>query len=415
MQLVNILDSGYMRDSLVIVLAGGHGERLYPLTKDRTKPAVPFGGAYRIIDFTLSNCVNSGLRKILVLTQYKSFSLDTHIKQGWFFLRRRELGEFIETIPPQLRSSQKWYQGTADAIFQNINILNEERPKRIFILSGDHIYRMNYKRMLECHLDRGANLTLACLEMPKIGIERFGTVNADTDFRVIGFKEKSKTPLSHPTKSNRSLVSMGVYLFETETLVRAVIRDAKKDSSHDFGRNIIPEMLSTHKIFAYNFIDESKGIPMYWRDIGTIDSYWEANMDLLKKDPPLDLYNSHWPIFTANRMAPPSIVKCETKNGKVTGVIDSIIANGCKIQGAVVKRSILSPGVTTNPNSRITDSIIMAGVVIGRGVRIKKTIVDKNVIIPDNFSIGYRKEEDRKRFMISPGGITIVPKGYRFQ
>jgi glucose-1-phosphate adenylyltransferase len=385
------MDGGYMRDCLVIVLAGGHGERLYPLTKDRTKPAVPFGGAYRIIDFTLSNCVNSGLRKILVLTQYKSFSLDTHIKQGWFFLRRRELGEFIETIPPQLRSSEKWYQGTADAIFQNIYMLNEERPKRVFILSGDHIYRMNYQRMLEFHMKREANLTVACLEVPKTQLERFGTIRADEDFKVVGFKEKSRVPLPHPTKKNRALVSMGVYLFETEELVRAVIKDAKKDSQHDFGKNIIPSMLSDNRVYAYNFIDESDGRPMYWRDIGTIDSYWEANMDLIKKRPAFDLYHPSWPIFTVNRLAPPSIVKQDAKGRNAGEVVDSIISSGCRIRGAVVKRSILSAGVVANLNSRIADSIIMAGVVIGKGARVKNTIIDKEVVIPDGFSTkGYR-------------------------
>ncbi|MFQ6102906.1 MAG: glucose-1-phosphate adenylyltransferase [Candidatus Glassbacteria bacterium] len=415
MQLKNHTDSGYMKDCLVIVLAGGHGERLYPLTKDRTKPAVPFGGAYRIIDFTLSNCVNSGLRRIFVLTQYKSYSLDTHIRQAWFFLRRRELGEFIETIPPQLRSSEKWYQGTADAIFQNVYMLNQERPKRVFILSGDHVYRMNYRRMLESHINKGADLTIASVEVPRNQLERFGTIKVDDDLRVVGFKEKSKAPHLHPKKPKKALVSMGVYLFETEALVRAVIKDAKKDSQHDFGKNIIPDMLSTKTVYAYNYIDEISGKPLYWRDIGTIDSYWEANMDLIKKTPPFDLYDSSWPIFTVNRITPPAIVKRSVNNRSSCEVVDSMISNGCIVEGAKVKRSIISSSVVVSRDSLITDSIIMAGVVIGKGARIKKTIIDKQVVIPRDFSIGYKREEDSKRFKISPGGVTVVPKGYRFQ
>lgn len=403
-----------MRDCLVIVLAGGHGERLYPLTKDRTKPAVPFGGTYRIIDFTLSNCVNSGFRQIFILTQYKSYSLDTHIRQGWFFLRRRELGEFIETIPPQLRSSEKWYQGTADAIFQNIYLLNEERPRRVLILSGDHIYRMDYGEMLDFHETKKADLTLACLEVPISDAERFGTVKIDQDARVIGFKEKSPSPFTHPSKHDRVLASMGVYIFETEALVRAVIKDAKVDSQHDFGKNIIPSLLLTSKVYGYNFVD-ARGLPRYWRDIGTIDSYWEANMDLLAESPPFDLWDASWPIFTVNRLEPPAIVKQSDRKGGNAGVVDSIISGGCRIRGGKVKRSIVSPGVVIEEGTRITDSIIMSGVVIGKGARIKKTVIDKGVLIPDGLTIGVSREEDRKRFKISPGGIAVVPKGYRFR
>jgi len=409
------MDIVYLRDCLVIVLAGGHGERLYPLTKDRSKPAVPFGGNYRIIDFTLSNAVNSGLRKIFVLTQYQSFSLDSHIKQGWFFLRRRELGEYIETIPPQLRSTDKWYQGTGDAIFQNVFLLNEERPERVLILSGDHIYNMDYRKMIDAHLEKAADLTIACLEVPSSRSERFGTVNVDENQKVIGFREKSKNPLTIPGKSGKSLVSMGVYLFETEALVRSVIKDAKQDSQHDFGRNIIPSMLSTYNVHAYNFVDESTGKPNYWRDIGTLDSYWEANMDLIKKNPPFDLFNSSWPIFTMNRVSAPSVVKRNTGRRNTGGVIDSILSSGCRVLGGTIQRSIISSGVTINPDSRISDSIIMDEVKIGQGARIRKTIVDREIKIPDGFSIGYKDKEDRKRFKVSPGGITIVPKGYRFQ
>jgi glucose-1-phosphate adenylyltransferase len=403
-----------MRDCLVIILAGGHGERLYPLTRDRTKPAVPFGGTYRIIDFTLSNCVNSGFRQIFVLTQYKSYSLDTHIRQGWFFLTRRELGEFIETIPPQLRSSDKWYQGTADAIFQNIYLLNEERPRRVLILSGDHIYRMDYGEMLDFHESKKADLTIACLDVPISESERFGTVKISGDARIVGFKEKSPSPFSHPSKHDRALASMGVYLFETEVLVRAVIKDAKIDSQHDFGKNIIPSLLSSCRVYGFNFVD-AHGLPRYWRDIGTIDSYWEANMDLLAKTPPFDLYDSSWPIFTVNRLEPPAIVKQSDGKSGSDGLVDSIVSGGCQIRGSKVRRSVISPGVIVEEGVRISDSIIMSGVVIGKGARIKKTIIDKGVQIPDGFTVGVRKEEDGKRFKISPGGIVIIPKGYRFR
>jgi len=415
MQLSYEMDTGNLRDCLVIVLAGGHGERLYPLTKERSKPAVPFGGNYRIIDCTLSNTVNSGLRKIFVLTQYQSYSLDMHIKHGWFFLRRRELGEFIETVPPQLRSSDKWYQGTADAIFQNIFLLNEERPRRVLILSGDHVYHMDYRKMIRFHEVRKADLTIACLEVPRSRSERFGTINVDDDQRVISFREKSRNPLTIPGKPSKSYVSMGVYLFETETLVRAVIKDAKQDSQHDFGRNIIPAMLSTNSVYAYNFIDESTGKPLYWRDIGTIDSYWEANMDLIRSNPPFDMFDSSWPIFAVNAMSAPSIVRRYAEGRNSGSVIDSILSSGCRILGSTVKRSIISPGVTALPNSSISDSIIMDRVEIGQGARIKKTIVDREVKIPGGISIGYKQEEDRKRFKVSPGGITIVPRGFRFQ
>jgi glucose-1-phosphate adenylyltransferase len=373
---------------------------------------VPFGGTYRIIDFTLSNSVNSDLRRIFVLTQYKSYSLHTHIRQGWSFLRRRELGEFLETIPPQLRSSERWYQGTGDAIFQNIYLLNEERPDRVLILSGDHIYRMDYRRMIDFHRERGADLTLACIEVPIADSERFGTIKVDEDHRVVGFREKSKAPYRHPGRSDMTLVSMGVYLFETETLVRAVIQDAKVDSQHDFGKNIIPSLLSSRRVYAYNFVDE-KGKPTYWRDIGTIDSYFEANMDFIDRSPPFDLYDTDWPVFTVRQIDPPALVR--KGRGKAVGeVADSIISSGCQIGGAVVRKSILSPRVIARSRSTISDSIVMSGVVVGRGSRLKKTIVDRDVVIPDGFSIGYRKTEDRKRFKISDGGVVVVPKGFRF-
>ncbi len=401
-----------MSNCLVIVLAGGHGERLYPLTRDRTKPAVPFCGIYRIIDFTLSNSVNSGLKRIFVFTQYKSYSLHTHIRQGWSFLRRRELGEFLETIPPQLRSSERWYQGTADAIFQNIYLLNEERPDRILILSGDHIYRMDYRRMIDFHVERGADVTLACVEVPVDEAERFGTIRINGEHRVTGFKEKSRAPHRHPLRDDMTLVSMGVYLFETETLVRAVIQDAKVDSQHDFGKNIIHALLSSRKVFAYDFVDD-RGKPSYWRDIGTIDSYFQANMDFVDRDPPLDLYDTSWPVFTVRNIDPPTLVR--KGRGKAVGeVADSIISSGCQVGGAVVRRSILSPRVIARSRSTISDSVIMPGVVVGRGARLRKTIVDRDVVIPDGFSIGYRRTEDRKRFKVSAGGIVVVPKGYRF-
>jgi glucose-1-phosphate adenylyltransferase len=403
-----------VRDCLVIVLAGGHGERLHPLTKDRSKPAVPFGGTYRIIDFTLSNCVNSGFRQIFVLTQYKSYSLDMHIRQGWFFLRRKELGEFIETIPPQLRNSEKWYQGTGDAIFQNIYLLNEERPKRVLILSGDHIYRMDYGQFLAFHEAKKADITIACLEIPISESERFGTMKITEDGRLVGFKEKSPTPFPHPSKNDRTLASMGVYLFETEVLVRAVIRDAKVDSQHDFGKNIIPSLLSSTRVYGFSFSD-AHGRPRYWKDIGTLDSYWEANMDLLSKSPPFDLYDTSWPILTASRLEPPALVKKSDGKARAAGVVDSIVSGGCQIRGSKVTKSILSPRVIVEEGASVSESVIMSGVVIGKGAKIKRSIIDKGVHIPDGFTIGMKRDDDERRFKISPGGIVVVPKGYRFR
>ena len=288
-----------------IILAGGQGERLYPLTKDRAKPAVPFGGIYRIIDFTLSNCLNSGLRKIVVLTQYKSFSLDKHLRLGWNIFNN-ELNEYIEQIPPQQRISDQWYQGTADAVYQNIYTLGKEQPEMVLILSGDHIYKMDYRNMARFHLENKADLTIACMEVPVNEGKRYGVIKTDEENRIVGFHEKPSEPIPSPNNPEVTLVSMGIYLFNTTTLVKAIIDDAKQDTNHDFGKNIIPEMIHSKRVYAYPFTDGTNNNLNYWRDIGTLDAYWEANMDLVQESPEFNLYDKDWPIRTHQEQNPPT-------------------------------------------------------------------------------------------------------------
>lgn len=420
------MDSGYMRhpydfnilkNVFVMILAGGQGERLYPLTKDRAKPAVPFGGIYRIIDFTLSNCLNSGLRKIAVLTQYKSFSLDRHLMIGWNIFNT-ELDEYIEVIPPQQRISQEWYRGTADAVHQNIYTLERERPERVLILAGDHIYKMDYRDMLAYHEEKKADLTVPCIEVPIEDAHRFGVIQVDKDFRIIGFDEKPSEPKPLPGKPDKVMASMGIYLFNTKTLVKRMIEDVKKDASkHDFGRNIIPAMIGRDAVYAYNFKDENKKEMKYWRDIGTLDAYWDANMDLIAVDPLFNLYDKDWPIRTYQEQFPPAkTVFAEEHNGGRMGVaLNSILSVGCIISGARVERSVLSPDVRVDCYSEVYDSIIMEHVRIGKHVKICKAIIDKSVNVPDGMTIGYNAEEDSKRFTVTEKGIIVVPKEMSLQ
>ena len=396
---------------LTIILAGGQGERLYPLTKDRAKPAVPFGGIYRIIDFTLSNCLNSGLRKIVVLTQYKSFSLDRHLRLGWNIFNN-ELDEYIEQIPPQQRISDQWYQGTADAVYQNIYTLEKEQPEMVLVLSGDHIYKMDYRSMVLFHLENKADLTVACMEVPLNEGKRYGVIKANEENRIVGFHEKPSEPIPTPNNPEAILISMGIYLFNTTTLVKAIIDDAKQDTNHDFGKNIIPEMIGSKRVYAYPFADGTNNNLNYWRDIGTLDAYWEANMDLVQESPEFNLYDKDWPIRTHQEQNPPAktTFKKNLPEERTDMILNSIISGGCIISGAKVDGCILSPDVRVNTNSEIYDSIIMESVRIGENVKIRKAIIDKSVNIPDYMSIGYNREEDSKHFTVTDSGITVVRK-----
>ncbi len=396
-----------------MVLAGGKGERLYPLTRDRTKPAVPFGGIYRIIDFTLSNCLNSGIRKIYLLTQYKSFSLQRHIRQGWSIFDR-ELGEFVDLIPAQQRMHDLWYEGTADAVYQNLYTLQQEKPEDTLILSGDHIYKMNYHKMLSFHREKEADLTIATLKVPINEASRFGVMEKDEAGRVTGFEEKPEHPKTLFEDPILSLASMGVYIFKTDQLVRWLTRDAKRNTEHDFGKNIIPEMIKDSRVFAFPFQDENKKKEPYWKDIGTIDAYWGANMDLVNVEPQLNLYDESWPIHTYQGQYPPA--KTVFSQAERTGLaLNSIICGGCIISGGKVQHSILSPRVRINSYSEVIDSVLLEGVNARRNAKVRRTIVDKDVDIPSGMEIGYNLEEDRKRFTVTESGIVVVPKGMEWR
>ncbi|MFB3885999.1 MAG: glucose-1-phosphate adenylyltransferase [Thermodesulfobacteriota bacterium] len=400
-----------MRKVLAMILAGGRGERLYPLTKDRAKPAVPFGAIYRIIDFTLSNCVNSDVRRIYALTQYKSISLHRHIQLGWNILST-PLGEFIEVIPAQQRIDEHWYQGTADAIFQNIYTLQEERPDLVLILSGDHIYKMDYRKMVAFHLEKDADLTVATIRMDRKSSKELGVIEVDRDWRIVGFQEKPEAPKTIPGDPEGILASMGVYVFNTEILARRLIEDARSDSSHDFGKDIIPGMIGKDRVFAFDFKQGDPGKTGYWRDVGTLDAYFEANMDLVSVTPHLNLYDPQWPILTLQPPHPPAKTVLADE-GRTGTALNSILSNGCIISGGSVKRSVLSPKVMIHSFVEIEDSILMEGVDVGRKAKIRRTIIDKDVHIPPGMEIGYDLDEDIKRFTVTASGIVVVPKGIR--
>jgi glucose-1-phosphate adenylyltransferase len=403
-----------MVDSVVtFIMAGGKGERLWPLTKDRTKPAVPFGGIYRIIDFPLSNCINSGLRKIYVLTQYKSASLQRHIRLGWNILSS-ELDEFIEQLPAQQRVGDTWYLGTADAIYQNINAVELSAPEDVLILAGDHVYKMNYSYLVEAHRKTDADVTIAVVEVDKSLSQQFGVVEMGEGVQVKDFKEKPQHPKTIPGKEQMIYASMGIYVFKAKVLIDRLIEDNHEEkSTHDFGKDIIPAMVKKGaKVLAYNFIDENRKAAQYWRDIGTIDAYYDANIDLVQVDPLFNLYDKQWPIRTYQEQFPPakSVFAGEEITGRVGLALDSLVSGGCIISGGQVKRSILSPNVRVNSFSQVTDSIVMEGVHIGRHARIKRTIVDKGVTIPEGMVIGYDLHEDKKRFYVTETGIVVVAK-----
>ncbi len=394
-------------DILVIVLAGGAGERLYPLTKERAKPAVYFGGPYRIIDFTLSNCINSGLRRIFIATQYKSLSLNRHIRMGWNVVSE-ELGEFIEILPPQTRVGEHWYLGTADAVFQNLYSLDREAPKHVIVLSGDHVYKMDYAKMLRFHIERNADVTLAAIEVPLPEASRFGILSVDQSDRVVGFEEKPARPTPVPGSPDVTLASMGIYIFKADVLVRALEDDATRaDSQHDFGRNIIPSLFGSAPVLVYRFYDENKKAAKYWRDIGTLDAYYEANMDLCHVNPEFNLYDPEWPMRTHQIQAPPAkFVFADT--GRCGQALDSIISAGCIISGSRVSGSVLCPNVRVHSFCEIDQSILMPGVRIGRHARIRRAIIDRDVFIPRGALIGHNEAEDRKRHTVTQSGIVVV-------
>ena len=400
-----------LRETLTIVLAGGQGERLYPLTKTRSKPAVPFGGHYRIIDFTLSNCVNSGLMRIFVLTQYRSLSLDRHLKWGWNVFSR-EAGEFLLTVPPQFHGDSSWYKGTADAVHQNMDILQRWRPARVLILSGDHIYKMDYSQMIEAHMRTGAAATLATVDCDISSARRAGVLQTDSENRILDFEEKPENPKPIPDQPDIYRVNMGVYIFETDALCKAVSEDAQIDGAHDFGKNILPALIKSDRVFAYPFVDENRKEVMYWRDIGTLDSYYDASMDLVQVDPLFNLYDSSFPIHCFTEMRPPAkTVFSGGGENRIGLAVDSLLCNGCIVSGGRVERSILSPDVRINSHSMVQDSILFHRVNVGRYARIRRAIIDKDVNIPPGLSIGYDLDKDGERFTVTSNGIVVVSKG----
>ena len=404
-------------DALVMILAGGEGKRLYPLTKDRAKPAVPFGGRYRIIDFVLNNFINSGFFKIKVLTQYKSDSLNKHITRGWAL--SPFLNQYVDLAPAQMRTGSDWYRGTADAIYQNVFHITDEDPDYVCIFGGDHIYKMDVSQMLDFHKEKGADLSISAIPIPIEEASEFGIIEVDDDWRLINFVEKPKDkPKSIPGNPDMCLASMGNYIFNKNILLDALDRDEEiKESSHDFGKNVIPMLLRDGKnIYIYNFnnnsfpgmTDTERG---YWRDVGSIDAYWQANMDLLAYDPELNLYSQDWPLRTFNYNYPPA--KFIWAEGERVGMAtNSMVSEGCIVSGGGLSRCVLSPKVKVNSYSQISESILMENVEIGRHSKIKRAIIDKNVIVPPNTRIGFNREDDIKRgFHVSPNGVTVVPKG----
>lgn len=402
--------SSILRDTVTMILAGGQGQRLSPLTKYRSKPAVPFGGKYRIIDFALSNCLNSGFRKIYVLTQYKSDSLTQHLYEAWSIFNP-ELGEFVYSVPPQRKQNNDWYLGTANAIFQNKNFFYSKKVKWVLILSGDHIYKMDYLKLLLYHSNNDADVSIACINVPQNEANRFGIVGINKNYEVESFIEKPDNPPTIPDSPNESFVNMGIYVFNAELLTGVFDEMENKNlCTDDFGKDIIPYLVqSNKKVLAYKFKDENKKERPYWRDIGTIESYYEASMDLIRVSPEFNLYDSDWPIRTYQYQFPPG--KTVWYEGKRVGeTLNSLICDGTIVSGGHVERSLIGPNVKINSFSEIKDSIIMNNCNIGRHSKIRNAIIDKNVIVPENSVIGYNLEEDSKRFTVSDSGIVIIAK-----
>lgn len=401
-----------MKDVLAVVLAGGKGSRLEPLTRDRAKPAVPFGGNYRIIDFTLSNCLNSDIRKILVLTQYKAMSLDRHVTLGWRSFLCRELGEFIDVIPPQQRIDDKWYQGTADAVYQNIYALEQERPKHVVILAGDHIYKMDYAKLVASHEENNADVTIAALNVSLEEATQFGVMQVDSDNRIVGFEEKPANPKHIPGDPEHALASMGIYVFNAHFLFDELCKDATlPESSHDFGKNIIPANIDSRRVYAFPFLDENRKEQAYWRDVGTIDSYFQANLELTSVDPPLNLYDLDWPVRTFQPSTPPAkfVFDSDQRRGQAH---DSIVSSGVIISGGCVTQSVIGPQSRINSFAEVDQSIIFGRASVGRHAKLRRTIIDKDVIIPEGVEIGYDHDADRARgFTVTESGVVVVARG----
>ncbi len=412
---MSFIGSSLVRDTMTMILAGGMGQRLYPLTEYRTKPSVSFGGKYRIIDFALSNCLNSGLRQIYVLTQYKSDSLSRHLYEAWNIFHP-ELREFIFSVPPQHKVGNEWYRGTADAIYQNLNLLEPEYNNWVLILSGDHIYKMDYLKMTQYHVEKKADFSIATIVTKKDQANRFGVIEIDKDYKVLSFIEKPDEPPEIPSRPGYSLINMGIYIFNIEVLISVFKKMIDKNLPYeDFGKNIIPFMLKEgYDMYAYRFEDENHKDKPYWVDVGTIDSYYAASMDLISVNPEFNLYDVDWPIRTRQQQYPPA--KTLSHEGERVGrALSSLITDGTIISGGLVERSILGPNVRINSYSYITDSIIMDNCNIGRHSRIRRTIMDKNVVVPEGVEIGFDPEKDKKKFKVTDTGIVVIPKNYVFE
>ena len=403
-----------MAKIFTMVLAGGKGERLNPLTEQRAKPAVPFGGKYRIIDFTLSNCLNSGLRQIAVLIQYKSHSLDRHIRTGWNILNP-ELGEYIVSVPPQQRISEEWYRGTADAVYQNLFLLDNDHAEFLLVLAGDHIYKMNYADMYNLLIEKQADAVVGEADTRRAGANRFAVSGVDADRRIRSCDEQPEKPMHIPGDPTQAFVSMGIYLFRTDVVREQLIRDAKEGTKHDFGKNIIPRMIKEQRVYAFKFQDENKKAVKYWRDIGTLDAYWEANMDLVAVDPLFNLYDEEWPIRTYQGQFPPAkfVFAQDFQGGRMGVALDSIVCGGCIISGGRVQNSVLSPNVRVHDHADVRESVVMENVVIGEHARIRRAIIDKDVIIPPKTVIGFDPVADRQRFKVTDSGLVVISKGMK--
>ncbi len=399
------------RNALALILAGGRGSRLEHLTDWRTKPAVPFGGKFRIVDFALSNCVNSGIRRIGICTQYKSQSLIRHIQRGWSFLDGR-FGEFVELLPAQQRVQPMWYQGTADAVYQNLDILRRHEPEQVLILAGDHVYKMDYRRMLDDHVAKGARMTIACIDVPLDDARSLGVMDVDAQHRIVDFREKPARPPPMANRPDRALASMGIYVFDAAFLYEELLHDADDpNSGHDFGRDLIPRLIQRNGcVYAHDFADScvntADGVP-YWRDVGTIDAYWEANIALTDVVPDLNLYDLHWPIWTYQEQLPPAKFVFND-DGRRGMAVDSLVAGGCIVSGSMVQRSLLFSNVHVQDHATIEDSVILPNVEVGRGAVLKRAVIDKHCKLPDGLVVGVDPEQDRQRFRVTPRGVTLV-------